>query len=132
MLRRSRFVRVFAPLLLLTALAVGSSSSAVSPGKNASSRSLHAKATAQGPLRVLVTTSGMTAQARVARQVNASHAQVLRRYKLFPILLVTAGAAELRTLSSTPSVVSLQEDLPEPPALASTVPLINADDVQGF
>ena len=128
---RSRIVRVLAPLLLLTALVVGSSASAGSPNK-AATRSLIAKAQAKGPLHVLVTTRDMRAQARVARQVNASHAQVIRRYKLFPILLVRAGAAELRTLSTTPSVVGLQEDLPQPPALASTVPLINADDIQNF
>jgi subtilisin family serine protease len=131
MFRRSRFLRVAAPLLLLIALAVGGPASAGAPAKHASTKSLVAKAAAKGPLHVLVTTT-MKKQAAVARQVRASHAQILRRYRLFPILLVKAGAAELRTLSSTPGVVGLQEDLPEPPALASTVPLINADDVQGF
>ena len=132
MLPRSRLLRVLAPLLLLIAFAVGSSASAGAPPKRPSSAALVAKAAAKGPLHVLVTTTNKRTQATVARQVRASKAQLIRRYRLFPILLVRAGAAELRTLSTTPGVVGLQEDLPEPPALASTVPLINADDIQNF
>src|SRR6476659_6055845 len=132
MLPRSRLLRVLAPLLLLIAFAVGSSASAGAPPTRPSSATLVAKAAAKGPLHVLVTTSNKRTQATVARQVRASNAQLIRRYKLFPILLVRAGAAELRALSTTPGVIGLQEDLPEPPALASTVPLINADDIQNF
>jgi hypothetical protein len=129
---RSRVLRVAAPLLLLIAFAVGSTASAGSSAQSPASKSLVAKAAAKGPLHVLVTTTTMKTQARVARQVQTSHAQILRRYRLFPILLVKAGATELRALSTSAGVVGLQEDLPEPPALASTVPLINADDIQGF
>ena len=95
-------------------------------------RRLIGSAQSNGPTRVLVTMQGPAKQQAIAASLERTDADVLIEYSAFPILLVDAGAEVIAGLASDPRVIGLQEDVPEPPALASSIPHINADDVHGL
>jgi subtilisin family serine protease len=46
-----------------------------------------------------------------------------------PYLILEVPRAAMAGLERSPGVVSVHEDIPEPPSLASTIPIINGDDV---
>ena len=70
-----------------------------------------------------------------ARSVNAIFAsssgnnRVIRSYNNFPLLAIEVSENAVPALRNAPGVVSLMPDVPEPPALDSSLPVINADDV---
>ncbi len=92
------------------------------------------RATSGGTVRVLVSSPGPGKQQGVLKMLEKTDADVLTVYDAFPVLLVNADAPVVRALATDDRVIGLQEDVAEPPVLASSVPLINADDmrVQGF
>lgn len=55
----------------------------------------------------------------------------LRLFRTVPYLSMFADASTLERLLADPQVVAVHEDVPVPPALKDSVPLINADDVWG-
>jgi subtilisin family serine protease len=54
---------------------------------------------------------------------------VLAAYKYIPYLALELDAAGLETLASLPQVVAIEEDIPVPPTLGNSVPVIGADQV---
>ena len=90
------------------------------------------KAASEGSVRILVSTSGLAKQQGVRGELEQTDAEILTVYKAFPVLLVEADAAVVSGLASDGRVTNLQEDVAEPPTLASSVPLINADDMQAL
>ncbi|MBZ5535410.1 MAG: S8 family serine peptidase [Acidobacteriia bacterium] len=64
------------------------------------------------------------AQDALIAQMTASNIQSLRRFSFIPYLAIEVDAAGLQLLKSFPEVVSVEEDVPVPPALAESVPLI--------
>lgn len=132
-MRSFRFLRAAVPVVLIASTAIGTSASALeAPELSAADERLIDRAQREGSLNVLVTTRGLPSQRTLASDVEASDADVLKQYDLFPILLVEADAAALLDLVSDPRVIGVQQDIARRPALASTIPLVNADDVQGF
>ncbi len=69
-----------------------------------------------------------------ARVLGSAGAQSEDRFTFIPYMSMFVNAAQLRRLLADRQVVSVQEDVPSPPALAQSAPLINANDVwvKGF
>ncbi|MFI7108357.1 S8 family peptidase [Nonomuraea sp. NPDC050227] len=86
---------------------------------------LAAKLSAGGEVRVNVVTrdrAGLSAAAAAA-----GSGRVIQTLSRLPVLTVRAGRAEVDRLAAQPGVVSVSEDVPVPPTLAESVPLIGAD-----
>ncbi len=57
-------------------------------------------------------------------------AKVLKKFgDIIPVVLIEANSNTIQALCSNPIVKSMEEDIPIPPSLVDTIPLINADDV---
>lgn len=67
-----------------------------------------------------------TAQARVAQTLTGTGATHVRTFTYFPFMALRADVAALRVLRASPLITSIEEDLPEPAALAESVGLIGA------
>src|SRR5687767_8855243 len=132
-MKRIRLARLLAPLVALAALAAAPSALAQSdPAVPERYEDLLDTAREDGSVRVLVATDGMLDRSLVQNAADAAGGEILTRYRNLPILLVEATPAALVELAQSPFVLGLEEDVPEPANLASTLPLINGDDVQGF
>jgi subtilisin family serine protease len=90
------------------------------------------KAEAEGPLPVIVELTSNAAQDAVIAEIDGLDAEVTVQYNLFPLLALRAGPDALAALAVSPRVVSVREDIPRPPALNTTLPVINGDDVQNL
>jgi subtilisin family serine protease len=55
--------------------------------------------------------------------IRASH-----RFSRLPLVAVELDPEGVRRLAEQPNILSVQEDVPQPPLLAETIPLIGADD----
>ena len=108
------------------------------------------RAQAQGQIRVIVglrmvmqaedtlTAAQATVQLRAlqsvqsgvaARVLGAADAQSGDRFTFIPYMSMFVNAEELARLLSDSQVVSVQEDVPSPPALAESGPLVHAPEV---
>lgn len=107
---------------------------------------LRARAASQGPLRLIVQLQApqldfgkLDQAARQSRfqviddlqtgllvQLRHTGLRELARFKTIPFMVVLADAQTLEALVRLPQVISIQEDIPEPPTLASSVPIIGA------
>jgi hypothetical protein len=58
----------------------------------------------------------------------------LKRFKYFPFIALHVDSATLQALQNSPGVAGIEEDTLDPPSLATSVPLIGADNAhtQGF
>ncbi len=112
---------------VLTALALIVSMVAVPGGAGARSGDAEA-----GSARVLVWVDGAGEQGGVLESLAQTDADVLTVYDAFPVLLVDADAAALATLAADPRVRGIQEDVAVPPTLASSVPVVNGDDMHAL
>src|SRR5262249_5743086 len=111
---------------------------------------LRSRARAQGQIRVIVglrtlmraedTLSVGEAQAQVralqtvqrnvaAHVLRAADAQRADRFAFMPYMSMFGNAEELGRLLADPQVLSIQEDIPTPPLLAQSGPLVHAPDV---
>lgn len=68
-----------------------------------------------------------TTQQAVIDQLPLANATLHHRYQYIPYLALTVDTAGLNTLAALPQVIAIQEDIPELPTLASTIPIIGAD-----
>jgi subtilisin len=68
------------------------------------------------------------AQSAVAKRLEVQQGVVLRTYKHAPLMLVHVDQAGLADLVANPDVAAIQEDVPVPPTLMDSIPLIGADD----
>ena len=108
------------------------------------------RAQAQGQIRVIVglrmamqmedtlTPAQATIQLRAlqsvqsgvaARVLGAADAQSGDRFTFIPYMSMFVNAEQLGRLLADPQVVSVQEDVPSPPALAESGPLVHAPEV---
>jgi subtilisin len=67
------------------------------------------------------------AQDRIQALLQKTAAKVTRKMTTIPVLVVEVDADALATLGASPEVLSIQEDIPVPPALAESVPLIGGN-----
>lgn len=112
------------------------------------SRALLAKAKAKGSARIIVRLntsfqpegllSGPQAakaqQARISRiqtqlqeAVSRHHVKSVKKFKHLPFIAMKVDSAALDALMANSLVVSIEEDVPVPPTLTGSVPLIKAD-----
>ncbi len=132
-MQRKRLARIVAPLVALAAMAIVPPALAQSdPAVPERYQDLLETAQEDGSVRVLVATGGMLDRSLVGLAADSAGGEILTRYRTLPILLVDATPAALVELAQSPFVLGLEEDVPEPANLASTLPLINGDDVHGF
>lgn len=82
-------------------------------------------AEASAQLRALQTVQSGVA----ARVLGAADAQSGDRFTFIPYMSMFVNAGQLASLLADPQVVSIQEDIPSPPFLAQSAPLIHAPDV---
>ncbi len=81
-----------------------------------------------GRLAVLAQQRGIAqAQDALLRRLNAFSSRLARRYTHVPILALEVSAGALTDLAANPAVAAIEQDVPVPPALAQSVPLIGAD-----
>jgi len=139
-------------LLQLTGFAVAPVAVAAVPAGQADA--LRARAASQGELRVIVqmgkfsqpigALSGPARQARkqqiaslqssLLTQLRLPGLRELTRFENIPFVLLAADSQAIDALARLPQVVSMQEDIPEGPNLASSLPVIGAASAwaQGF
>ena len=67
-------------------------------------------------------------QEAVLTQLADSNSTLIATYKYIPYLALELDAAALETLATLPQVVAIEEDVPVPPALSSSIPVIGADE----
>ncbi|MGH3136988.1 MAG: S8 family serine peptidase [Gaiellaceae bacterium] len=103
---------------------------AASTGASNPYSKLFRKAERSGSVKVIVELESVSQQRMVLDRVTPLGADVGVRYRLFPLLALEVSSEALARLAASPEVAHIQEDRPEPPTLDSTIPVINADDVQ--
>jgi subtilisin len=69
------------------------------------------------------------AQEALLARLSRFNAALARRFERVPLLVLEVDAAALSDLVANPDVLAFQEDGLSPPTLASTIPIIGADDV---
>lgn len=84
----------------------------------------------QERVRVIVELTNRGRGAEVAASVG--NAREIRRTNVLPYLVLEVPRPALAGLARNPHVVSVTQDIPEAPALGSTLPVINADDVHSL
>ncbi len=67
-------------------------------------------------------------QDSVLNQLADTNTAVIAAYKYIPYLALELDAAALETLATLPQVVAIEEDVPVPPALSSSIPVIGANE----
>ena len=116
----------------------------------ASEEALMIKAQEQGTVRLIVTLDSASqlqgefagvqaleaqqaaiaeAQSEVLDGLAVQNVQNVKRFQYTPGMALEVDAAALEILQTNPRVVGIYEDIAVPPALAESVPLINADEV---
>ncbi len=133
---------------LIAVLAMGMAS----PGANAAvpsavAANLRARAVSHGAVRVIVqfaeadpappgsspaVRQGLAQNIEQLQQALAQRAaqpglQEVTRFRFIPFMVFSADANALDTLANLPEVIDLQEDIPEYPLLASSIPVIGAN-----
>lgn len=93
---------------------------------------LAARADSEGSMRLLVQTDSPGHGPGVAKHAKANGGKKTRTFKYMPVVGLQGDGDTVRALSKHPHVVSVQEDVPEAPDLAETLPIINADDTQAL
>ena len=68
------------------------------------------------------------AQVQLPSQLGISNAQVHRTFKALPLIVLTVDQDGLQKLAQSNLVLGVQEDVPSPPVLDLSIPLIGADD----
>lgn len=118
-------------LLLFAAMLVAAApASNQGRGDDAQAEALAQKADREGELRVIALIDRPGRGQEVANQARAHGARNERTYSHLPYVSVQANANAIRAMARNPHVVTIQEDIPSPPALDSTLPVINGDDTQ--
>ncbi|MCK4693836.1 MAG: S8 family serine peptidase, partial [Anaerolineales bacterium] len=67
------------------------------------------------------------AQEALAKRLESFNSTVIHNFKYVPIIALQVDAAGLSDLNANPQVKYIQEDVPEPPTLSESIPLIGAD-----
>lgn len=125
---RSRIPLLLGALLLLSACrdtTPSPTSPVIDPEASALLQSL-------GPddrVRVIVRVAGPFDREEVAEQARGQGATVTRTYRRFPLVALEVNRSALEGLLRSPRVVEVMEDLESPPALDTSLGVINADQV---
>lgn len=136
-------------LILLTILLIGSTSPAMAEGGDAQPLELLQKAMDNGSVRVIVKldtpTIGLTgtlgeiqrravlsaAQANVLARQSILGTTNARSFKHQPFMALEVNPAGLADLVKSSGVTAIEEDIPVPPSLSSSISLIGADTAWG-
>ena len=97
-------------------------------------RQLIAAAEQDGPQRVIVQLRRQADQAGVLDTLRRARSEftTIARYHRYPLLALKASAPALERLAASPEVLRIQPDTPRAPSLASSLQVINGDDVHAL
>jgi subtilisin family serine protease len=137
---RHRFGAAVTALLAALALVLGvapltDNASAGPPGppeRGKSAQALAERADREGALRLVVELDASRNGRGVAGEARRNGASQIRVFDVLPYVALRGGGQAIRALERNPHVVAIHEDVPQPPSLASTLPVINADDTQAL
>jgi subtilisin len=91
--------------------------------------SFQAEGTLAGPVSVFNQRGEIqAAQDAVLRELAASNATLLAKFKYIPYMALEVDAGALLQLAALPETTTFQEDVPEAADLVSSIPVIGADD----
>jgi subtilisin family serine protease len=121
-----------AATLSLVSPAVSSAAATPAGARPPDNRALTQKVERAGTVPVVVQVRQRSDQKAVADLIRGNNGKVSITFDKFALLAGTVNSRALQALQRSPLVVAIQEDAPEPPTLASTIPVINADDVQNL
>jgi subtilisin family serine protease len=68
------------------------------------------------------------AQDNLLKRMSAFDTTLISRFEFIPFIALEVDAVALEDLGANPNVISLEEDIPIPPILNSSIPVIGADD----
>jgi len=91
---------------------------------------LTAEAVEAGSVEVIVELDSIKSQSAAMEALGDTSYRVMRSYDRLPYLALEVTPDSLARLAAAPGVVAISENQLQPASLASTIPLINADDVQ--
>ncbi len=139
---RERFRRRHWNVSVIVLALVGSLTLAVSPaysgppssgkGSDARNEALAKRADQQGPLLLVVQIQHPGRGREVADDARRNGGSNIRTFSHMPYVALKGTGNTVRALDRNPHVVAIWEDVPEPPALNSSLPVINADDTRGL
>uniref|UniRef100_UPI0023EF8AC6 S8 family peptidase n=1 Tax=Trichlorobacter lovleyi TaxID=313985 RepID=UPI0023EF8AC6 len=72
------------------------------------------------------------AQDKILKRLSKKHAEKSKRFKHIPFMALEVDAADLSILLSSPEIDSIEEDVPVPPTLTQSVPLLGGDGSGAF
>jgi len=101
-------------------------------GVLAAGESLMKRAINGETLRVIVEVREPSVQTVLSEQARKYGAAIIYQYERFPLVAMEVEAAALQMLLESPWVVSLVEDIADPPILNNSLPVINADQVRNL
>jgi subtilisin len=67
-------------------------------------------------------------QDKVLTRVSRGHAAAAKRFEFIPFMALEVDTAEFQALTSSPEIDYIEEDIPVPPTLIQSVPLIGGDN----
>lgn len=102
------------------------------PDRGRSAEALAQRADREGPLRVIAEIDTSRNGQGVAAEAGRGGATQIRAFDVLPYVALRGDGGALRALGRNPHVLRVSEDVAEPPSLASTLPVINGDDVQSL
>ena len=122
------FVATFALLASMTPLPAGASLDPLSQATP--DGDLVEKSLETGSVEVIVQVDQIGRKPDVLAAVDGTEYRELREYDLLPLMALEVDSEGLTRLASTPGVLAVSENELTAPSLASTIPIVNADDVQ--
>ena len=102
------------------------------PERGRSAEALAQRADREGPLRVIAEIDTSRNGPGVAAEARRGGATQIRAFDVLPYVALRGDGGTLRALGRNPHVLRVSEDVAEPPSLASSLPVINGDDVQSL
>lgn len=125
------------PALPLTAAAAppaspGAASAHSAAERGRSAEALAARADREGPLRVIAEIDSSKNGPAVASEARGNGGTQTRSFDVLPYVALRGEGRTIRALARNRHVVAITEDVAQPPNLASTLPVINADDVHAL
>lgn len=130
-LRSQRFIRMFAIVAILAmVLHVPAVSAQTDPTPDGPIDELIEKAETEGQVLVIVQVDESRDKEAVQSIVDGNeNAEVTTEFETLPLVALTVDADAIRDLASEPGVVAIQENKLSPTNLASTMPVINGNQV---
>lgn len=129
---RSRGVWLMVLGLIASVVTVTANPASPAPVSGPAVESLVQRASSEGEMQLVVQIKEPGDGAKVARSARRSGGREVSTFEFMPYVTLAGNADTIRALARHPNVVGITEDIPEPPALDSTLPVISADSARAL